>query len=35
MVNLNVDVERAMDILSIDEKDRDFYREKLAALSKN
>ena len=34
-VNLNVDVERAMDILSIDEKDRDFYREKLAALSKN
>ena len=35
MVNLNVDVKRAMDILSIDEKDRDFYREKLAALSKN
>ena len=35
MVNLNVDVERAMDILSIDEKDRDFYREKHAALSKN
>ena len=35
MVNLNVDVERAMDILSIDEKDRDFYREKLASLSKN
>ena len=35
MVNLNVDVERAMDILSIDEKDRNFYREKLAALSKN
>ena len=35
MVNLNVDVKRAMDILSIDEKDRDFYREKLAGLSKN
>ena len=35
MVNLNVDVKRAMDILSIDEKDRDFYREKLASLSKN
>ena len=35
MVNLNVDVDRAMDISSIDEKDRDFYREKLASLSKN
>ena len=35
MVNLNVDVDRAMDISSIDEKDRDFYRKKLASLSKN
>ena len=35
IVNLNVDVDWAMDISSIDEKDRDFYREKLAALSKN
>ena len=35
MVNLNFNVDQAMDALSIDEKDRDFYREKLAALSKN
>ena len=35
MVNLNLNADQAMDALSIDEKDRDFYREKLAALSKN
>ena len=35
MVNLNFNVDQAMDALSIDEKDRDFYREKLASLSKN
>ena len=35
MVNLNFNVDQAMDALSIDEKDRDFYREKLAALIKN
>ena len=35
IVNLNFNVDQAMDALSIDEKDRDFYREKLAALSKN
>ena len=35
MVNLNFNADQAMDALSIDEKDRDFYREKLASLSKN
>ena len=35
MVNLNLNADQAMDALSIDEKDRDFYREKLASLSKN
>ena len=35
MVNLNFNVDQAMDALSIDEKDRDFYREKFASLSKN
>ena len=35
IVNLNFNVVQAMDALSIDEKDRDFYREKLASLSKN
>ena len=35
MVNLNLNADQAMDALSIDAKDRDFYREKLAALSKN
>ena len=35
IVNLNFNVDQAMDALSIDEKDRDFYREKLASLSKN
>ena len=35
MVNLNFNADQAMDALSIDEKDRNFYREKLASLSKN
>ena len=35
MVNLNLNADQAMDALSIDAKDRDFYREKLASLSKN
>ena len=35
MVNLNLNADQAMDALSIDAKDRDFYRERLASLSKN
>ena len=35
MAKLNFDVDQAMDALSIDAKDRDFYRERLASLSKN
>ena len=35
MIKFNLNADQAMDALSIDEKDRDFYREKLAALSKN
>ena len=35
MIKFNLNADQAMDALSIDEKDRDFYREKLASLSKN
>ena len=35
MIKFNLNADQAMDALSIDEKDRDFYREKLAYLSKN
>ena len=35
MIKFNLNADQAMDALSIDENDRDFYREKLASLSKN
>ena len=35
MIKFNLNADQAMDALSIDEKDRDFYREKLASLSKS
>ena len=35
MIKFNLNADQAMDALSIDEKDRDFYRERLASLSKN
>ena len=35
MIKFNLNADQAMDALSIEKKDRDFYREKLASLSKN